>query len=313
MEQIAKRAEAGLTVLDGLAMQARMFTENVTLNMLQLGRVFIQAKELVQHGQWEKWVRDNSGMSERQAQTLMQAYRRFGERPAFHGLEKSKLFKMLALPDGTEEQFVQEHDVAAMSSREIEAAVRRAREDAQGEIEAERSRRIAAEERAQELANRPPEIPADIMDTLRQKDAEISRYRDECERVASLSRDVLEEKNSLTRELSAVQRELKETEEMLRESQEGYDRMQTELLNAQSTLAKGDAERVISEQLTAEDFAAAVRQFIGSVAQMPFMGKTFAAMQHNEVQQYDELLSTVEDWAKRARTALNMIDGGAIA
>ena len=100
---------------------------------------------------------------------------------------------------------------------------------------------------------------------------------------------------------------------MLRESQEGYDRMQTELLNAQSTLAKGDAERVISEQLTAEDFAAAVRQFIGSVAQMPFMGKTFAAMQHNEVQQYDELLSTVEDWAKRARTALNMIDGGAIA
>ena len=45
---------------------------------------------------------------------------------------------------------------------------------------------------------------------------------------------------------------------------------------------------------------------------MPFMGKTFAAMQHNEVQQYDELLSTVEDWAKRARTALNMIDGGAI-
>ena len=132
MEQIAKRAEAGLTVLDGLAMQARMFTENVTLNMLQLGRVFIQAKELVQHGQWEKWVRDNSGMSERQAQTLMQAYRRFGERPAFQGLEKSKLFKMLALPDGTEEQFVQEHDVAAMSSREIEAAVRRAREDAQG-------------------------------------------------------------------------------------------------------------------------------------------------------------------------------------
>ena len=128
-----------------------------------------------------------------------------------------------------------------------------------------------------------------------------------------MSRDVLEEKNSLTRELSAAQRELKETEEMLRESQEGYDRMQTELLNAQSTLAKGDAERVISEQLTAEDFAAAVRQFIGSVAQMPFMGKTFAAMQHNEVQQYDELLSTVEDWAKRARTALNMIDGGAIA
>lgn len=47
MEQIAKRAEAGLSVLDGLAMQARMFTENVTLNMLQLGRVFIQASPII--------------------------------------------------------------------------------------------------------------------------------------------------------------------------------------------------------------------------------------------------------------------------
>ena len=61
-------------------------------------------------------------------------------------------------------------------------------------------------------------------------------------------------------------------------------------------------------QLTAEDFASAVRQFVSSVAQMPYMGTTFATMDNQEIRQYDEFLQTVEDWAKRARKALNTID-----
>lgn len=94
---------------------------------------------------------------------------------------------------------------------------------------------------------------------------------------------------------------------MLAESQQQYNRMQTELLNAQSAIAKGDAERSINQQLTAEAFAAAVRQFMGSVAQMPYMGAAFAMMDAQEVGQYDAFLQTIEDWTKRARTALSMV------
>lgn len=311
MSEIAERREGAMTVLDGLAMQARLLTESATMNMLQLGHVFIQAKELVRHGEWEGWVRENSGMSERQAQTLMQAWRRFGDKPQFQALEKSKLFKMLSLPEGTEDTFAAENNVNEMTSREVEEAVRRVREEGKQEIEAERKRRVAAEEEAKRLASRPPEIPDDIMNTLREKDEAISTYREERERLAAQSREVLEEKNELQKALSAAQRELQETEEMLKESQAGYDRMQSELLSAQSTLAKGDAERVISEQMTLKDFTAAVRQFMGTVAQMPYMAMQFAAMAQSEKDEYETMLATVSDWCARTKAALATLQGGA--
>ena len=76
-----ERAEAKTPdVLHGLAMQGRMFLQNAALNFLQFGRVLAEAKPLVAHGEWEAWVGTNFGISERRAQTFMQAYRRIGRR-----------------------------------------------------------------------------------------------------------------------------------------------------------------------------------------------------------------------------------------
>lgn len=100
---------------------------------------------------------------------------------------------------------------------------------------------------------------------------------------------------------------------MLSENQQAYDRMQSELLNAQSLMARGDAERVISDQLTAEDFSAAVRLFLGSTAQMPYMGSTFAQISDmREYRQWNELLQAVEDWTNKARKALDTVRGEVI-
>ena len=79
------------------------------------------------------------------------------------------------------------------------------------------------------------------------------------------------------------------------------------MLNLQSTVAKGDAERTPCDELTADTFAAAVRQFIGTCARMPHMGRTFGMMRPEEYHVYDELLRTVEGWAKDARKALDTI------
>ena len=50
----------------------------------------------------------------------------------------------------------------------------------------EREARKAAEERARQLAGRPPEVPADVIDELNGKDREIEQYRAEVERMSAL-------------------------------------------------------------------------------------------------------------------------------
>ena len=60
---------------------------------------------------------------------------------------------------------------------------------------------------------------------------------------------------------------------------------------------------------TADALAAAVNSFIGAVCRMPHMQGTFATMDGDTRREYGELLTTVEEWAKGARKALNTAGG----
>ena len=307
MNEIANTQQAGLTPIAVLAEEARIYSESMAMNMLNLGRVFTEAKKQVAHGEWGDWVQRYSGMSVRSAQQLMAIYSRFGDKPAFAGVEKSKMYKMLALPEGTEEAFAEKNDLSAMTSREVEEAVKRVREQANEEIRRERAARKAAEERAKELSARPPEVPEEVSAALKSKDAMIEQQKQELERIAATGRDSVAEANRLRSDNNRLRRELNENAELLEETQQECNRAQAELLNLQSTVAKGDAERTPCDELTTDTFAAAVRQFIGACARMPHMGRTFGMMRPEEYHVYDELLRTVEGWAKDARKALDTI------
>ena len=307
MDEIINRESTEIAVLGSLAREARMYSEAAALNMLQLGRVLTEAKELVRHGGWQDWVRENAHMSETQAQYLMRAYSRFGMMPCIEGVEKSKIFKMLSLPSGTEEAFLQDNDVQHMSAREVEAAVKRAKEEVQSRFDAEKRKirneadaeinaakdaQRAAEAREQELKNKAPEIPEDVSQQLKQLQSEVQNIKEE--------RDgIIARKN----------REICELEDQLASQQEALERAQDDLYNAQSAIARGDAERNVSDRLTAEDFGRAVKQFIGSTARLPYMGSTFATMTSTERNEFDENLRAIEGWVKSARRAVETLEG----
>ena len=317
MNEVATREEKHLTPIALLAEEARTYSENIAVNMLNLGRVFIEAKEQVPHGNWGEWVSANAGMSVRTAQQLMQCYQRFGSNAHFARLDKSKMYKMLALPEGTEEKFAEEYDLENMTSREVEEAVKRVKAETdalinaqKNALEEERQARRAAEARAAALAERPAEIPPEVAQSLREKDDQIERMRQENIRIADQARDSVFARSTLQKDLNRARGEIAENNEALAELQAENDRLQREILDYQSAAAKGDAERVPSDALTADTFASAVRQFIGVCARMPHMGKTFAAMGNDEHRMYDELLRTMEGWTKDARRALNTYEGG---
>ena len=136
-----------LSRLDTLAVEANGYSNAIAFNAMQLGRVFCEAKALVKHGEWAEWVEKNTQLSERSAQNIMAIYTRYGNRPAFDGIEKSKLFSMIALPEGTEERFLQEHDVKAMTSREVQQAVKKAREEERRKTEAEWKKKLDEEQK----------------------------------------------------------------------------------------------------------------------------------------------------------------------
>jgi len=290
MEELVNAKAGKLSVLDNLAAQAQMFVQNACMNLLQLGRVLCEAKPLVQHGQWEGWVKTNTNMSKRQAEQCMKAYREFGLNQQIAALGTTKILKLLPLSDDEREDLMSGNDVSAMSTRQLDEAIR------------------------EQKAKLKKEAREEVREELERTQAEKQKIQKDLQDAVKNSEDAYRDKDMLQRENIRLKQELKERDELLEEQQADYNRAQEELLNVKSSIAKGDAERIPSDRLTVDTFGSAVRAFIGTCARMPHMSTSFSAMEPAEKADFDELLRTVESWAADARKALDtvIIDGEVI-
>lgn len=194
-----------------------------------------------------------------------------------------------------------------MSARQVEAAAKQVRAEMLSEVDEEHRLHKETKKLADESTSRPVELPDEVTASMLEKDALIERQKQELVRLAETGRQTIEEANRLRRQNGELQRDVDEAAELLRETQDECNRVQAELLNLQSAVAKGDAERMPSDELTVDVFASAVRQFIGVCARVPHMNRAFAVMNLTERNSFDELLRTVEGWARDARNAMNTI------
>lgn len=123
---------------------------------IETGRRLEEAKAMVGHGNWGDWVK-KMGYSQSTANNLMRVFREYGasQQSLFGGeansqalgnLSFTKALQLLALPDQEErEKFVAEHDVEAMSTRDLEKALRE-RDEALRRVKAAEVNASAAEE-----------------------------------------------------------------------------------------------------------------------------------------------------------------------
>ena len=322
MNELSNTSTQAPSILDGLAMQAQMFVQNAAMNLLQLGRVLTEARPLVPHGEWAEWVKRNAKMSTRTAQQYMQAFAEFGLNSQIAELGTSKVLKLLPMSDEEREKLLEENDVASMSTRQLDEAIREQREklreeameeardaiiEAEREAEEAREAMIKAQRRAEEAENRPPQVPEGLTKELVQNRETIQAQRAEIARLADIGRTVLNEKQRLVQDNNSLRRDLKERDEDMEAIQADFDRIQEELLNLQSAQARGDAERMPADALTPDVFSMAVNTFIGTCCRLPQMGRAFASMSTEDKEAYNQSLCTLEKWAESARLALNNV------
>lgn len=93
--------------------------------VLEIGRWLNVMKSRLAHGEWLDWLSEKIDFSERIAQQYMRLYDGFSANPnALSDLGKTRALKLLSLPPAEREAFVETHDVANMSTRELEQAIR---------------------------------------------------------------------------------------------------------------------------------------------------------------------------------------------
>lgn len=94
-------------------------------NMIEIGNELIKAKEEVNHGEWEKWLKNKVAFSQRSAEQLMRIAKEFGSNSqAISNLGVTKAGLLLGIPNEKREEFIEKNDVKSMSTRELKKAIK---------------------------------------------------------------------------------------------------------------------------------------------------------------------------------------------
>lgn len=216
------REQLAVNRLDALAAEIRGFTASLLSSVIEIGRRFHEAKELLPYGEFGDWAREETGYSVSTVNNYMRLFEEYGDRQGslfgasldsqtFGKLTYSKALALLAIEDKTErEAFVEDHDVDSMSTRELQQALRE-RDEARAEAKhAEESRAKmeqdmkaaneqleAAMGRISEIENSPKEVAVEKVVDQEAIDAAVAKAKEEAQKkieAAEKARETAERK-----------------------------------------------------------------------------------------------------------------------
>lgn len=208
-------AEANEARLLALATEINAIKKTTQRMMMQaaidIGKRLVEVKAAVGHGNWGKWLLENVEYSERTAQNLIRLFEEYGMgQGSLFGeggnpqlvadLSVSQAVALLGIKDADERaEFIEGNDVAAMTKRELEEAIRE-RNAAREALSAEKA---AAAKGAEETEKR---LAAYREQLTKAEEAAAENEERAKDRIAK----VLAEKAASEEALSALRAELQE-------------------------------------------------------------------------------------------------------
>lgn len=88
--------------LPQLENEIKHYLNQISQNVIEIGKRLIQAKSFVQHGQWQLWLQNNFQLSQNTAGRFMQVAERFSNSATSQSLNQSQMIALLSLPDAEE-------------------------------------------------------------------------------------------------------------------------------------------------------------------------------------------------------------------
>ena len=204
---------------------------------VEIGRRLQEARGLVPEGEWTQWLERSVDYSVRTAQNLMALAAEFdaGQGKAFSALSYTKAVLLLGVPREEREAFAREHDLEAMSTREL-----------QKEIQALKAEKTEMQITMEQLIREKEDSPAEEMqkridaleEKLRETRAAVNTARD-------VNKAAKETEKALREELKAANERLEQAmkdAETPRIKQETPPDVEKEMasLRAQATRSKAE-------------------------------------------------------------------------
>lgn len=213
---------------------------------LKIGERLCEAKELLGHGEFLPWIKDEFGWTDRTAQKLMAVYREFGDSQkslfgpeintkTYSDLPVSKLYLLISVPESEREDFVKENNVAEMSVREMEKLLREKKEaedesrEAHAELDRLADKYAALSAVASEQEKELKAVQADVSASIETAKKEAAAEAEKARRAAEKAQKAAEaEVNKARDEAEAAKKDLQQLRDNPEIPQEVMDKLKAQ-------------------------------------------------------------------------------------
>ena len=219
--------------------------------ILTIGRCLIEAKEQLPHGEGLPWLNERVEFSERTARNFMRLAREWSNRQALADLGAAKALTLLALPPEEREQFVEEHNVVDMTSRQLQQAIK------------ERDEARAAAEHAQADAAAAEQARAKMADDMRLLNARLEGSREDRDQAIRDREKAIQDADRLEKELEELKNRPVDVVVETVVDQKAIDKARAEAvaeMRAKLDVAKAAKSKAEEKRKAAEEALAAARE-----------------------------------------------------
>lgn len=214
--------------------------------IIEIGRRLVEAKSLVEDGQWLNYIKTELNYEKSTAQNYMRLYDRYGsgqrsmfgsfaETETFGNLTYTKALALLQVPEEELEQFAEENDIENMSTRELQQAIKERNEA----IEEKNAAIQARDESQREIS--------ELAEQLDQKDAAIDRMIKSVSEVADKVTAKDREIEKLKADVAAANKKAADAKAALKKAKENPD-----IPAAMMEQLRAEAETAATEKAAAE-------------------------------------------------------------
>lgn len=202
---------------------------------VEIGKRLAEAKEMVGHGGWLDFLKNETEFSSSSAGRFMQIAREYGGKssnfPTLGNLSVSNALRLLAVPEEERAEFAQAVDAEHLSSRELEQAIRE-RDEARRALEEERAASEGAALKIADLASsldEQREAAAQLKETNSRQAEQIRELENRPVEVAVQAPDPAEIEKAVADALAAAEKRHKAALDSAERLRKAAEKKQAEL------------------------------------------------------------------------------------
>ena len=309
-EIINTTARTASTIAAEIRILDRQAANTCLQYIIEIGRRLVEAKSLVEDGQWLNYIKTELNYEKSTAQNYMRLYERYGsgqrslfgsfaETETFGNLTYTKALALLQVPEEDLEDFAEEYDIENMSIRELQQAIKERNEA----VDAKNAAIQARDESLQEIS--------ELNEQVEQKNSEIDRMIKATAKVGDKLTAKDKEIEKLKADVAAANKKAADAKADLKKAKENPDipaaMMEQLRADAEKTAAEKAAADVQKKLDAANRERDAIREELNCTQQKLDAAQKAAQLQNPAAAVFKELFTMVqEDFQKLHKSLLDV-------